>query len=644
MHNGCVTNSSDAPRPRTRRSSQGRLSSARTRAHPPSSQRTSTSGNGSNPTSTRSAAAGNEEAKKKRNLQRRQPTQPTSSAPESHARLAALWHQWKPHVKRFGPPLLINHAVSVGIIVALAAVVGIGTGFSRVPATIGSLWMVLNLGSLTITGAQLGFLPLLPAMILVFGHARRITSILGTSVSMRGLRICIVLGLAIPLLLTLIAWLMLWDASHVFDLTAPNLADALVSTALVHGTALVLGLRPRIWRALLLRKNLPTWPVESFRLAFRFLSWMFAAGVLAVIISTLANTAALMQTYHIASTVGAKLGLSALALLYVPNIAIGAVAVLLGGEFHVGNGTVTLFTSTNISLPPLPAMAAIVRDPIPGGPLYFAIPAIVAVGAVYRYVRSRNFIEAPIATALGSGAAAAFLGFCLSWLAGGQLGVYGSAGALEWLFAAEAAAWLILPACAFMIHASRAGTRVMEDVEPHASEGSADVSAGSAHTSPASDKQEAEPLSTPSEAVTTGTSSEHAGTEHANRRANQAVGEVRSGTAGEEDNGSANKDADSHGGMVNSQHQEHAAGNAADIPQSAPNSTAHTGSTAQRGSGKKGTATDSHGAGDQLNGTTKAAGIDKGSTAMASAGTSSAEARGTEPSNPEARSTDKGNK
>ena len=359
--------------------------------------------------------------------------------------------------------------MTLGIIVALAVVVGIGAGFRRVPATIGSLWMVVNLGTLNMTGALLGFLPLAPALIYIWATARRTTKIIGKSVSVRGLRVFIVLSLLIPLLMTLLAWFMLWDASKVFDLAAPNVGEALVSTALVNGAAVVIGLRSRIWRALLLRRELPAWPVEAFRLAASFLLSMMVAGGVVALVYAATNMGAVVDSYGITSSLTGAIGLSLLALLYLPNIAIGAMAVLLGGEFHVGDGAVSLFTSTNVNLPPLPILAAVPNQTIPGGPFFLAVTALVAVATVYRFVKTRGFIEAPVALAVGSGAAVAFLGFCLSWLAGGELGVYGSAGALEWLFAAESAAWLMVPALVFMLYVSRAGAVVVEDVEDSSS-------------------------------------------------------------------------------------------------------------------------------------------------------------------------------
>lgn len=380
------------------------------------------------------------------------------------AAVADWWSKWKPHVKRFGPQLMINHAVTLGVIVIIAVLIGIGAGFSVVPASIASMWMVFNLAPIEMAGAKLGLVPLLPALVLVWGHAKRATTVLGNSISVRGLRVFTTLSLLIPMLLTCIAWVMLWDASRVYDITPPNLLVALISTALVNGAAIVIGMRARVWRALLLRRGWSTWPVESMLLAGRFLKWMAAAGALAAAVYLLTNMEAVGKAYEITSSTMGVLGLTFVALLYVPNVVVAAMAVLLGGEFHVGNGAVSLFTANNVNLPPLPVLAAVPNDQIPFGAVLLAVPACVAVACVYTFLRGRTYVEAPLPQGVGAGACAGLIGFCASWLAGGELGVYGRAGAVEWLFAVELAAWLLVPAAVMMFLTARRGESVVEDI------------------------------------------------------------------------------------------------------------------------------------------------------------------------------------
>lgn len=387
-----------------------------------------------------------------------------ASAGGAKTAIVNWWSKWKPHVKRFGPQLMINHAVTLGVIVIIAVLIGIGAGFSVVPASIASMWMVFNLAPVEMAGAKLGFVPLLPALALVWGHAKRATTVLGNSISVRGLRVFTTLSLLIPMLLTCIAWVMLWDASRVYDITPPNLLVALISTALVNGAAIVIGMRARVWRALLLRRGWSTWPVESMLLAGRFLKWMAAVGALAATVYLLTNLEAVGKAYEITSSTMGLLGLTFVALLYVPNVVVAAMAVLLGGEFHVGNGAVSLFTANNVNLPPLPVLAAIPNDQIPFGAVLLAVPACVAVACVYTFLRGRTYVEAPLLQGVGAGACAGLIGFCVSWLAGGELGVYGRAGAVEWIFAVELAAWLLVPAVVMMFFTARRGESVVEDI------------------------------------------------------------------------------------------------------------------------------------------------------------------------------------
>lgn len=387
-----------------------------------------------------------------------------ASAGGAKTAIVNWWSKWKPHVKRFGPQLMINHAVTLGVIVIIAVLIGIGAGFSVVPASIASMWMVFNLAPVEMAGAKLGFVPLLPALALVWGHAKRATTVLGNSISVRGLRVFTTLSLLIPMLLTCIAWVMLWDASRVYDITPPNLLVALISTVLVNGAAIVIGMRARVWRALLLRRGWSTWPVESMLLAGRFLKWMAAVGALAAAVYLLTNLEAVGKAYEITSSTMGLLGLTFVALLYVPNVVVAAMAVLLGGEFHVGNGAVSLFTANNVNLPPLPVLAAIPNDQISFGAVLLAVPACVAVACVYTFLRGRTYVEAPLLQGVGAGACAGLIGFCVSWLAGGELGVYGRAGAVEWLFAVELAAWLLVPAVVMMFFTARRGESVVEDI------------------------------------------------------------------------------------------------------------------------------------------------------------------------------------
>src|SRR5699024_6754231 len=215
---------------------------------------------------------------------------------------------------------------------------------------------------------------------------------------------------------------------------------------------------------LLMRRHWPTWPVESVRLGRNFLGWMCVAGLLGIVIALIGNWSAATAAYEIAPGFWPGVGMTLLALLYLPNIVIGAAAVLLGGEYNLGFGLFSLFNITNVELPPLPILAAAPNAPIPGGPFLLAIPAIVAVATVYRFVRQRSYVESPVFTGLGAGVAALVLTFIGAWLARGVLGTVGVTGPLPRLPAVEAGGWLMLPATVLMWFLARAGDAVTEAV------------------------------------------------------------------------------------------------------------------------------------------------------------------------------------
>lgn len=377
-------------------------------------------------------------------------------------KFSSWWALWGPHIRRFAPTILVSHAVTLAVAIALAVLIGIGETFTAVPAMVGSFWMVANLAPVGFTGAQLGIVPLLPAALIVLVHSRRIRRTCGTQITVRNIRVFGVLAVVVPMVLTVLAWLALWDASHVFAVTPPNLAVALLSTALLNGFVFVLGLGPKIWRALLLRRGLPTWPVEAARLAGSFVRWMLTAGLVAALIQLLLNMSVLVDAYSIAPDAWGKLGLSVLSVLYLPNLAVGASGILMGSEMHVGDASASLFAVTNANLPPLPVLAAIPHSGLPFGELLLVVPALIALVIVYRFFAARTFVESPVFTALGAGVASGILGLLLSLAAGGTLGVYGSAGPLLWLTPLVFACWIVVPALVVFAWVSRRGARVTE--------------------------------------------------------------------------------------------------------------------------------------------------------------------------------------
>lgn len=387
---------------------------------------------------------------------------PASGRPASQGRFGAFWSVWGLHIRRFGPGILLNHGVTVAVALVIAVVLAIGTTFRAVPAYIGSVWLLSNLAPVTISGASLGVAPLLPALLIFVAHSRRIRTTCGTTVTVRGIRTVAVLGVLVPAVFTLIAWLMVWDASKVFDVAPPNIFLALLTTVLLNGAVVIAGLGPKIWRALLLRRGMPTWPVESVLLADRFFKVLLLVGAAVAGIGLLVNHAAVGRAYDIAGGAGGVLGLTLLSLVYFPNLAVGATSVIMGGEMHIGDGSASLFAVTNANMPPLPVLVVMPNDSIPLGPVWLLIPAIAAVVTVYRWFAGRRYIESPLFTAMGAGLCAGVAGLLIAWFAGGELGYYGSTGPLLWLTPLLFLGWIVLPSLVVFGWVAWSGRRVTE--------------------------------------------------------------------------------------------------------------------------------------------------------------------------------------
>ena len=177
-------------------------------------------------------------------------------------------------------------------------------------------------------------------------------------VSIRDVRPMAAVFLGVPVL-TVIAWLMLWDASGVLRIDAPFFPAAIASTVVIHAAALVAGMGPRLTRALLRRRAWPEWPLASLRLAASYVGWLWAAGVVAVIVSMVWHHASVRETLGIADGGAGLFGLLLLSVGYLPNIAFGAAGVLVGAPASVGVAEAGLFAVSPGTLPPLPTLAAI---------------------------------------------------------------------------------------------------------------------------------------------------------------------------------------------------------------------------------------------------------------------------------------------
>lgn len=422
---------------------------------------------------------------------------------------AAVPRTLSARIRRMFFAVALPDALVVGVIiaVALALVLLTGSPAAWLPTAIAEGWMVSTLGSASADGISIGVVPALPACLLFVMLATRVHSLVKKRVSVKDLLILLGCIIAVPTLLTLIAWFMLWDAGKVYDVAPPSLLTTLPRVWILHLAAMAVGMGPRLWRALARRYGVPRVVVDAASTAGRVLIGFATVAALVFLVLFIVRfdaQAAMLAGYPKLPGVGLA-GLIALSIFYIPNAIVATGAVLLGSEFHLGTASVSLFDTVLLPLPPLPILAAVPAQSASWAVGLLALPALVAV---VLFLRARpSFAHAALAgvwTALGVVLACYFTS--------GTLGYYGHVGPMLWLAAGLAFLWTAVPgllvaAGYYFFDRRAAGAAVAEtdEEESHAESvidesgaesDAAELEAGSEDSADDAEADEAEPAET----------------------------------------------------------------------------------------------------------------------------------------------------
>ena len=304
-------------------------------------------------------------------------------------------------------------------------------------------WMVFNLAPVSAAGVHISFLPALPALILAAVVAVRVRSAVKHKVSVNDLLTLLACVLGVPVVFTIIAWLMLWDAGKVYDVSPPNLAQALLRVIVLHLAAMVAGMGWRLWRALAKRYGVPRPLVDATQIALRYLAYLAigAAVVFAVVfLVNISRQGEMMNDYPAVSGLGIA-GLVLLSLLYIPNAIVSTAAVVVGSEFSVGEGSVSLFSAHLVPLPPLPITGGIPASAPSWAVALLIFPLGAAIYSLYK--KRPSFQDVVVATV-----ASAVIMLAACYLVSGDLGYYGSTGPQLWTAAGLTALWMAVVGCA----------------------------------------------------------------------------------------------------------------------------------------------------------------------------------------------------
>lgn len=351
-------------------------------------------------------------------------------------------------------------AVTLAVVatIVVTTMVVANSDLTGIYAAIAGTWLALHQVTLTIDGTSLGVLPLLPTAVLVWQAARGCASAADALVENSGYALdrqdvsrITVAVLAGPLLVTAASLIVLQDAASVLPVTPPNAAAALAWVTGIYLVAALIGIGSRVWKPLVRYYSAPDWLVLAFRPALRVLLGMFALGGVAVV-------AGLLWSWNVVGELLARghhwtgvLGLTVMSILYLPNVIIGAAAVLAGSTVHFGDIHLSLFEATGGDLPALPVLAAVPSGPAAAfWPVLLAVPA--TIGALLGRFAAQRTLQAkadgaPVGSAdaswtvLAAAAGAGLVTALATWVAGGPLGVFGTVGANWWLAGILVFAW-----------------------------------------------------------------------------------------------------------------------------------------------------------------------------------------------------------
>jgi hypothetical protein len=327
----------------------------------------------------------------------------------------------------FGPAVV---ALVVIAAVTLSQLVIANSDMTGALGAIASMWLGVHQVPISIGGRELGVMPLLPVLLMVWGTARATALATTTTASWFVIRWIVASALGGPLLIAAIALAVIHDAGSVItELQTPSALRAFVSVLVVHAIGAFIGVGSRIGRRALAASPLPDWLGDSLRaamagvLALLGLSGMLAAASLVVHWSTM------QDLYAITNSIFGQFSLTLLSILYVPNVIVATAAMAVGSSAHLGFATFSSFTVFGGDIPALPVLAAAPHPPL--GPAWVAL---LIVGASSGVALGQQCARRPLPLSdamakLGIAALVAALTLALLGYAGsGQLGNFGGVG------------------------------------------------------------------------------------------------------------------------------------------------------------------------------------------------------------------------
>jgi hypothetical protein len=327
----------------------------------------------------------------------------------------------------FGPALV---ALVVIAAVTLLQLVIANSDLTGALGAVASMWLGAHGVPIFIGGRELGVMPLLPALLLVWGTARTTARATPATASWFVVRWVVASALGGPLLFAAIALAVVHDAASVItELQTPSSLRAFSSVLAVHAIGAALGVGSRVGRRVVATTRLPDWLGGSLRAAKAGVVALFGLSAAVTAGSLIVHWATMQQLYAITDSVFGQLSLTLLSVLYAPNVIVGTAAVAVGSSAHLGFASFSSFAVFGGDLPALPVLAAAPSPPL--GPVWVAL---LIVGAASGVAVGQQCARRPLpllpamAKLLVAAACAALAMALLGYAGGGRLGNFGEVG------------------------------------------------------------------------------------------------------------------------------------------------------------------------------------------------------------------------
>ncbi|AEV73846.1 hypothetical protein MycrhN_3321 [Mycolicibacterium rhodesiae NBB3] len=340
----------------------------------------------------------------------------------------------------FGPSI-----VALGVIAAvvLLQLVIANSDMTGALGAIASMWLGVHLVPISIGGSELGVMPLLPMLAMVWGTARSTAGATSPQGSWFVTRWVVASAIGGPLLIAAISLAVVHDAASVLtQLQTPDALRAFGSVLAVHAVGAAIGVGSRIGRRVLTDSPLPGWLPDAFRAASAGVLALLGLSGVVMVGSMIVHWATMHDLYGITDSLFGQFSLTLLAVLYIPNVLVGTAAIAVGSSAHIGLATFSSFTVLGGDIPALPVLAAVPSPPL--GPVWVAL---LIVGAASGVALGQQAARRPlpllpaIAKLVVAAALAALTMAVLGYAGGGRLGNFGDVGVDQTTFGPAAFLW-----------------------------------------------------------------------------------------------------------------------------------------------------------------------------------------------------------